>query len=119
MSSRLTADRLTNKVALVTGASRGIGAAIAAKLALDGATVVVNYVSNATAAEGVVDTIQASGGRAVAMQADVGQVDKARALVAETLRRFGRLDILVNNAAVVEGLAFEENAGRRRAQGAY
>ncbi len=94
------------KVALVTGASRGIGAAIAARLAADGITVVVNYVANAAAAQAVVDAIAAQGGSAIAMQADLAEVAQARALVAATLARFGRLDILVNNAAIVEAMPF-------------
>ena len=97
----------SRKVALVTGASRGIGAAIATRLAHDGASVVVNYVANSSAAQAVVDAIVASGGTAVAMQADIAQVDQARLLVADTLSRFGRLDVLVNNAAIVEGVPFE------------
>ncbi len=91
-----------SRVALVTGASRGIGAAIATRLAQDGTAVVVNYASNAAAAQQVVDSIAARGGTAVAMQADIAQVPQARALVAATLARFGRLDILVNNAAIAE-----------------
>ena len=100
MSASPLTGRLAGKVALVTGASRGIGAAIAERLARDGAAVVVNYVSDSSAAQRVVDAIIGSGGTAVAIQTDVGQVKQARELVAETLRRFGRLDILVNNAAV-------------------
>jgi NAD(P)-dependent dehydrogenase (short-subunit alcohol dehydrogenase family) len=87
-------------VALVTGASRGIGRAIALELARLGQAVVVNFAKNAEAAEAVVQQIEASGGTALAVQADIAcSADRAR-LVAATLERFGRLDLLVNNAGV-------------------
>ena len=89
---------LTNKIALVTGASRGIGRAIALDLAQRGATVVVNYNASAAAAEEVVAAISAAGGKASAMQADVSKFDAAQALVKYTVDTYGRLDILVNNA---------------------
>jgi 3-oxoacyl-[acyl-carrier protein] reductase len=94
---------LTGKVALVTGGSRGIGAAIAAKLARDGAKVVVNYLANAEAARHVVDKIVLNGGDAFAVEADVSRIDAAEPLIAAVLHRYGRLDILVNNAAVAFG----------------
>ena len=90
--------KLDGKVALVTGASRGIGRAIAERLAQDGATVVVNYARNADAAQEVVSAIEATGGKATAVQADVSRVEDIRRLFRETVDRFGRLDILVNNA---------------------
>jgi 3-oxoacyl-[acyl-carrier protein] reductase len=89
---------LSGKVAIVTGASNGIGRAIAERLAEDGAIVVVNYGTSAEKARQVVTGIQAKGGKAVAVQSDMSQVADARRLVIETVEQFGRLDILVNNA---------------------
>lgn len=89
---------LTNKIALVTGASRGIGRAIALDLAARGATVVVNYNASAAAAEEVVAAITAAGGKASAFQADVSKFEAAQALVKYAVDTYGRLDILVNNA---------------------
>jgi len=89
---------LTGKVALVTGASRGIGRACAIKLAGLGAKVVVNYNKNAGAAEEVVAEIKKNGGEAVAVQADVSQFAAAQGIIKATIDAFGRLDILVNNA---------------------
>lgn len=87
-----------NKVAIVTGASRGIGRAAAERLADSGCTVVVNYATSADEAAAVVDTITDKGGRATAIQADMGQVADIVRLFAQTRERFGRLDILVANA---------------------
>jgi len=89
---------LKDKIALVTGASRGIGRAIALELALQGATVAVNYQKNAEAAQEVVDAIVADGGQAQAIQGDVGEEADANALVKAVLDAYGKLDILVNNA---------------------
>ncbi len=89
---------LHGKIALVTGGSRGIGAAIAAELASQGATVVVNHRESAGQAEAIVAQIIAAGGQALTLQGDVSKLDDAQRLVKETLDRFGRLDILVNNA---------------------
>lgn len=89
---------LSGKVAIVTGSSRGIGRAIAERLAEDGAIVVVNYRTSVEQARQVVTGIQAKGGKAVAVQSDMSQVAEARRLVIETVKEFGRLDILVNNA---------------------
>lgn len=92
--------KFAGKVALVTGGSRGIGAAIAKRLASEGAQVAVNYVSRGAAAEGVVAEIGATGGQAVALQGDVSQETTATDLVEKTVAAFGRLDLLVNNAGI-------------------
>ena len=89
---------LSGKVAIVTGASSGIGQAVAERFAEDGAIVVVNHSKSAEKAQQVVIGIQAKGGKAVAFQADMSRVSEARRLVRETAKQFGRLDILVNNA---------------------
>jgi len=98
-----TMPALTEKVAIVTGASSGIGRAIAERLARDGATVVVNYGKSADKARTVVAGIEAKGGKAKAIQADVSRVSDVRRLVKETLHSFGRVDILVNNAGAFIG----------------
>jgi len=97
----VTARHLEGKVAIVTGASRGIGRAIAERFAGEGASVVVNYVAGSKGAEAVVAAITAAGGTAVAVRADVSKSGDVAALVAATLQRFGRIDILVNNAGVM------------------
>lgn len=94
-------NELNGKVALVTGASRGIGRAIAERLANLGAAVAVNYANNVAEAQKVVAAIEAAGGRAIAVQADVGRVPEIVRLFDETLAHFGKLDILVNNAGVM------------------
>jgi 3-oxoacyl-[acyl-carrier protein] reductase len=91
---------LTKKIAIVTGASNGIGRAIAERLAQDGATVVVNYGKSADKAKQVVAGIEAKGGKAVAIQADISKAADARRLVRDTIKEFGRLNILVNNAGM-------------------
>ncbi len=91
---------LAQQVALVTGASRGIGRAVARALGAEGAAVVVNYTSNEEAAQEAVDQIVTSGGRAMAFKADVSKASDAEALIKVTLDAFGRLDILVNNAGI-------------------
>lgn len=91
---------LHGRVAVVTGSSRGIGRAIAKALAAQGAKVVVNYVSNAGAAQEVVEEIRAAGGEAITVQADVSRMEDAQRLIDAALEAFGRLDILVNNAGI-------------------
>src|SRR6476646_10441378 len=100
-------SKLTGKVAIVTGASKGIGAAIAKSLAADGASVVVNYASSKAGAEKVVAAITGKGGKAVAVQADVSKPEDIHRLFAETKRAFGRLDVLVNNAGVYDFVPLE------------
>ena len=90
--------RLTDKIALVTGSSRGVGRAVALGFAKEGANVVVNYTSNEKAATEVVETIQSMGNKAIAVKADVAQKEEAENLVNSAINTFGRLDILVNNA---------------------
>lgn len=101
-------SKLAGKVALVTGASKGIGAAIAKALAAEGAKVVVNYASSKAGADAVVETITAAGGKAVAVQGDVSKTEQAKGLVDAAVREFGRLDVLVNNSGVYEFGAIEE-----------
>jgi NAD(P)-dependent dehydrogenase (short-subunit alcohol dehydrogenase family) len=92
---------LKAKVALVTGGSRGLGAAIAAELADQGADVAISYVASSDKAEAVVETLKAKGGRAAAFQSDQADMAAAKPLIERVLEHFGKLDILVNNAAVV------------------
>jgi 3-oxoacyl-[acyl-carrier protein] reductase len=100
-------SRLKDKVAIVTGASKGLGAAIAKHLAAEGASVVVNYASSKSDADRVVAEITAKGGKAVAVQGNVGNRDDVASLFAATDKAFGQLDILVNNAGVYEFLPLE------------
>lgn len=93
-------QKLKDQVAIITGASRGIGKATALALATEGAKVVVNYASSSGAAEEVVATILTAGGEAIASQADVSQEKEVEALVTSTKEKFGRVDILVNNAGI-------------------
>src|SRR6266704_2760296 len=99
--------KLDGKVAVVTGASKGIGAGIAKHLAAQGAAVVVNYSSSKEGADKVVDEITKRGGKAIAVQADVAKKKDIDRLFAETKKAFGRLDILVNNAGVYRFEPFE------------
>lgn len=95
-------SKLAGKVAVVTGASKGIGAGIAKALASEGAAVVVNYASSKAGADKVVADIEAAGGKALAVQGDVSKADQARGLIDAAVNRFGRLDVLVNNSGVYE-----------------
>ncbi len=99
---------LDGQVAVVTGASKGIGAAIAEQLAAAGAAVVVNYAKSRAGAEAVVQRIAKAGGKAVAVQADVSKVDDIRRLFAETKKAYDKLNILVNNAGIYEFAPLEE-----------
>src|SRR5882757_9960359 len=100
-------QKLTGKVAVVTGASKGIGAGIAKSLAAAGAAVVVNYASSKSGADKVVDEISKAGGKAVAVQADVAKSADITRLFAETQKAFGKVDILVNNAGIYDFLPLE------------
>jgi 3-oxoacyl-[acyl-carrier protein] reductase len=100
--------RLTEKVAVVTGASRGIGAAIAKRLAAEGAKVVITYAKDSSAASTVVKAIEREGGTAVAIQADATDVKAVQGVIAKTVATFGRLDVLVNNAGTAIPKSFEE-----------
>jgi 3-oxoacyl-[acyl-carrier protein] reductase len=99
---------LKGKVAVVTGASRGIGAAIAKNLSAAGAAVVINYVGSKEGADRVVADIEANGGKAIAVKGDVAKAADVRRLFAETKKAFDRLDVLVNNAGVYKFLPLEE-----------
>ncbi|WP_034159267.1 glucose 1-dehydrogenase [Sphingomonas sp. ERG5] len=100
-------SKLAGKVAVVTGASKGIGASIAKALAAEGAAVVVNYASSKAGADVVVQAITDAGGKAVAVQGDVTKADQAKAVVDAAVANFGRLDVLVNNSGVYEFAAIE------------
>ena len=101
-------NRLSGKTAVVTGASKGIGAGIAKRLAAEGAAVVINYASSKDGAERVVADIKAKGGKAIAVHGDVAKPADVKKIFAETKEAFGRLDILVNNAGVYNLLPLEE-----------
>jgi 3-oxoacyl-[acyl-carrier protein] reductase len=101
-------SKLADKVAIVTGASKGIGAGIARALAAEGAAVVVNYASSKAGADAVVSEITAAGGKAIAVQGDVSKADQAQGLVDAAIQAFGRLDVLVNNSGIYEFASLED-----------
>src|ERR1700726_4018592 len=101
-------QKLAGKVAVVTGGSRGIGAAITKRLAADGASVAFTYTKGADAAASVVKEIERRGGKAIAIQADAADADAVKAAVEKTVTTFGRLDVLVNNAGTAVPKRFEE-----------
>ena len=100
MASTTTSKSLQDKVAIVTGASRGIGRAVALALVTEGARVVVNYASSRGAADAVAAEIRQMGGEAIALQADVSQADQVEALISATMGKWGHIDVLVNNAGI-------------------
>ena len=104
----MSTKKLSGKVAIVTGASKGIGAAIAKSLAAEGASVVVNYASSKAGADTVVAAITSAGGKAVAVPGDVSKAAEARAIIEAAIKNYGRLDILVNNSGVYEFAPIEE-----------
>src|ERR1700752_102599 len=101
-------QKLSGKVALVTGGSRGIGAAIARRLAEDGAEVAITYTKGVDAAASVVKAIEHAGGKAIAIQADAADAEAVKGAIEKTVATFGRLDVLVNNAGTAIPKAFEE-----------
>src|SRR3989440_1330610 len=105
---RTVSKKLEGKIALITGGSRGIGAAIAKRLAADGANVAITYSKDADAAASVVKEIEANGGKAIVIQADATKSDAGKAAVEKTVATFGHLDILVNNAGTAIPKTFEE-----------
>src|SRR5271154_4307192 len=106
-------SKLKGKVAVVTGASKGIGAAIAKALAAEGASVVVNYASSKAGADKVVASITAAGGKAVAVGGDVSKAAEAQGIIDAAIKNYGRLDVLVNNSGVYEFAPLEDVTERQ------
>src|ERR1700720_3800856 len=102
-------NKLEGKIAIITGGSRGIGAAIAKRLAADGANVAITYTKGADAAAAVVKEIERAGGKAIAIQADAADAEAVKAAIEKTVATFGRLDVLVNNAGTAIPKAFEQS----------
>jgi 3-oxoacyl-[acyl-carrier protein] reductase len=102
MNTSSTSRKLAGKAALVTGASKGIGASIAKHLAAEGASIIVNYASSKEGADRIVSEIEAAGGKAIAVKANVAEPSEIGRLVAESVKAFGQIDILVNNAGIYE-----------------
>ncbi|AGB81683.1 dehydrogenase of unknown specificity, short-chain alcohol dehydrogenase like protein [Serratia sp. FGI94] len=102
-------NKLTDRVAIITGGSKGIGAGIARRLAADGAKVIVNYASDKSGADKVVADIEAAGGQAMAVAADVTNQTQVEALIGAAIEHFGRLDIVVNNAGIYQFAKIEES----------
>ena len=100
--------KLQNKVALITGASRGIGKAAALLFAKEGAAVVINYINSETAANAVVSEIEKNGGKALAVKCDVSKEDEVKAMIDKTISEYGKIDILVNNAGIVFDVPFQD-----------
>src|ERR1700692_1799300 len=110
MKASTDTQKLSGKVAIVTGASKGIGASIAKHLAAAGAAVVVNYSSSKEGADKVVANIAAAGGKAIAVQANVANKPEIERLFAESTEAFGQLDILVNNAGIYSSIASKRSS---------
>src|ERR1044071_7849712 len=106
--TQMNTGKLKGKVAVVTGASKGIGAGIAKEFAAEGASVIVNYASSKQDADRVVDEISKRGGKAIAIQGNVANKTEVERLFVEAERAFGKIDVLVNNAGVYEFMPLEE-----------